>query len=426
LCNSSLVAAAFLLFISVVHAQSLSHVGEVSAALASSSNSRTTRAISFGWNGLLFSTRDKAYQLRLHGYVQADNWFFSNTAQGEGLDKFLFRRIRPLFEGTVFNAVDFRFMPDFGQNNPHIQEAYVELKSIPVARLRAGKFKEPIGLEVLKSDRQLTFAERSLASDLVPLRYMGAQVGASILSNSITYAVGYFNGTNDGSNGNLQWLPGNEAAARLFVHPFATTGVAVLKQFGIGLAGSAGDQHGTIAGLRTVGQSTFFKYSSTAVANGQHNRISPQAYYYFGPLGLMSEYVISSQDVLNEHTTRRLQNQAWQVAGSVMLTGEKNAYSGISQRRNFEPTKGLRNMGAFELAVRYSQLQVDPRAFPLFANAKTAAQEARERGIALNWYLNRYVKLVADYECTAFRMAAKTRTPLHSENVLMSRIQLAF
>ena len=40
--------------------------------------------------------------------------------------------------------------------------------------------------------------------------------------------------------------------------------------------------------------------------------------------------------------------------------------------------------------------------------------------------MNRYVKLATDYEHTGFRMASSTVTPLHSENVLMSRIQLAF
>ena len=44
----------------------------------------------------------------------------------------------------------------------------------------------------------------------------------------------------------------------------------------------------------------------------------------------------------------------------------------------------------------------------------------------MNWYLNRYIKLETDYEHTGFRMASSTVTPLHSENVLMNRIQLAF
>jgi phosphate-selective porin OprO and OprP len=408
---------------SLAQAQALSDSAGVETAPAPA---KTPSPVSFGSDGLWFSTRDNVTRLRVHGYAQMDDRMFSSNVHGEGLDTFLFRRIRPLFEGTLFNAVDYRFMPDFGQNNPQIQEAYLELKSVKFAKLRVGKFKEPIGLEILKSDRELTFAERSLASDLLPLRYMGAQLSGSVLSDSIAYAVGYFNGANDGSNGNFHWIQANEAAARLFFHPFATTSVSAIRQFGVGVAGSSGSQHGAIPGLKTVGQNTFFKYSSTALANGQHNRISPQAYYYAGPVGLLGEFAISSQDVLNKGITRRLKNEAWQVTGSVMLTGEKNGYSGIRPRHSFEPTNVLRHFGAVELALRYSQVRIDGDAFPLFANPQTVAQRAEEQGIGVNWYLNRFVKLVTDYEHTRFRMVLNTATPLHSENVLMSRIQLAF
>jgi phosphate-selective porin OprO and OprP len=414
-----------------LYAQVLAEDPESGAAAVQPSSSSpkisSPSPVSFRRDGLWFSTEDEGTQLHVHGYVQGDDRMFSSNVHGQELDTFLFRRIRPLFEGTLFRAVDYRFMPDFGQSNSQIQEAFLELKSLPFAKLRVGKFKEPVGLEVLKADRDLIFAERSMASDLVPLRYIGAQIGGSVISETINYAAGYFNGSSDGSNGAFtQWARGNEASARLFIRPFASTGVSTMRQFGIGVAGSAGDQHGVIPGLKTVGQNTFFKYSSTALANGQHNRISPQAYFYAGPLGLISEYVISSQQVINKSHTGRIRNDAWQATGSVMLTGEKNSYSGIRPRNSFEPNRGLRHFGAVELAARYSQVRIDGDAFPLFANPKTAAQQAGEVGIGVNWYLNRYVKLVTDYEHTTFRMASKTVTPLHNENVLMSRIQLAF
>ena len=374
---------------------------------------------------MIFSTADKAYRLQVHGYVQADNRMFSSNTKGEGLDYFTFRRIRPNFEGTVFGNVDFRFMPDFGQNNPQIQDAYLELKTLPFAKLRVGKYKEPLGLEALRSDPEMSFAERSLSSDLVPLRYLGAQVGGAVLSNAISYQIGYFNGTNDGSNGAMQWITANEGVARVFFQPFAPGKVSALQHIGFGLAGSSGVQHGTIAGLKTTGQSTFFKYASTAVADGQHNRIVPQAYYFVGPVFFMAEYALSSQTVLNKKLTDRFRNEAWHVEGSFMLTGEKNSYNGVRPRYSFEPNKGIRHFGAVELAIRTSQLSVDNAAFPLFAS-KTAAQHAQEGGVGVNWYLNRFTKLMTNYEHTDFRMPSSTVTPLHSENVLMSRIQLAF
>jgi phosphate-selective porin OprO and OprP len=383
--------------------------------------------ISVRRDGLWLSTADRATQLHVHGYIQADDRMFTSSTHGEELDAFLFRRIRPLFEGTLFNALDFRFMPDFGQGIQQIQEAFLEEKTFGFAKVRVGKFKEPIGLEVLRSDRELIFAERSLASDLVPLRYLGTQLSGSVLSDSIAYQGGFFQESSDGSNGVFtQWTSSHEAVARLFLRPFAATPVNLFQHLGFGVAGSTGDQKGKIAGLKTVAQTTFFKYSSTTVANGQHNRLSPQAYYYAGPFGVLGEYVISSQELLNKSYTGRVKNQAWEATGSVMLTGEKNSYAGVRPRNASEHVTGWRRFGGVELAVRYSQLAIDGDAFSHFASVSTSARLAKEQGIGLNWYLNPYVKLVTDFEHTNFTMAPGNTTPLHAENVLMNRIQLAF
>ncbi|HKU27889.1 MAG TPA: porin [Candidatus Sulfotelmatobacter sp.] len=385
-----------------------------------------TGPVTFRRDGLWFSTADGSTHLQVHGYAQADDRMFSSNTRGEGVDTFLFRRIRPLFEGTLFNQVDFRFMPDFGQYNSQVQEAYLELKTLPFAKLRVGKFKEPIGLEVLRQDRDLTFTERSITSDLLPLRYVGAQLAGSMLGKSINYEGGYFAGSSDGYNAVFtQWTHANEGVARVFLKPFASTPATALQELGFGVAGSAGAQHGAIAGLKTPAQSTFFKYSSTAVADGQHNRLSPQAFYYAGPFGVIGEYVISSQEVLNKGHIGRIRNEAWEVQGSIMLTGDKNSYAGFHPRDSFEPNRGFRHLGAVELAFRYSRVGIDPEAFPLFASSM-AAQQARATGIGLNWHVNRYIKLMTDYEHTNFGMASSKATPLHSEDVLTSRVQLAF
>ncbi len=383
--------------------------------------------VSFRRDGLWFSTSDGSTRLQVHGYVQGDNRMFLANIHGEPVDTFLFRKIRPLFEGTLFNQIDYRFMPDFGQNNPQIQEAFLELKSSPYAKLRVGKFKEPIGLEVLRQDRDLMFVERSMASDLLPLRYIGAQISGSVLSKSIEYEGGYFNGSSDGSNGVFtQWARGNEVAARVFVLPFTKTKLDALHQFGIGVGGSTGHQHGSIAGLKTIGQATWFKYSSSAVADGQHDRISPQAYYYAGPIGLLGEYAISSQEVLNKGITGRIRNEAWQAQGSVVLTGEKNSYQGVRPRNAFDPSRGFDHFGALELAVRYSQVKIGENAFTHFANAATTPRFGAETGIGFNWYVTQYVKLQTEYEHTGFRMPVGSTTPMHSENLLLSQVQLAF
>lgn len=387
----------------------------------------SANAVSFGKDGLFFTSEDTSTELRVHGFIQADGHFFSSDLKANSPNKLLWRRIRPIFEGTVWKLLDFRFMPDFGQNNPLIQDVYLELNVLPFAKPRVGKYKTPISLEVLKSDNEFTFVERSLAFDLVPNREVGVQIGGSLLAKSVNYALGYFNGTPDGSSGQtFVWRTSNEAAARIFFQPFVTTKFELLRGFGIGLGGSTANEHGSVPSFKTVGQNSFFKYSSKVAADGQHNRLSPQAYYYAGPLGVFSEYNISSQEVRKGSTSARLHNEAWQVTGSVMLTGENNNYMGICPSHAFEPNRGIRHLGGWELVGRYSRLRVDPAAFPLFADPTKSAEEAGEWGVGLNWYLNRFARIATDYEHTRFDMSSHKVTLLHSENVIMSRIQLAF
>ncbi len=406
----------------VAPAESAVFGGDSSAAVAAS----TSHASYLRADGLTFSSESTSTQLRIHGYLQGDGHFFSSDPKGQSPDKLLFRRIRPQFEGTLFKVLDFRFMPDFGQNNPQVQDIHVELNSFSFARPRFGKFKAPISLEALRSDNEATFPERSLASNLVPLRELGAQLGGSVLHGGVSYAAGYFNATNDGSNGNFQWHPGNEAAARIFFQPFLRGNAAPLRGLGMGLAGSSGSQRGTLPKFKTAGQNTFFKYSSTALADGQHNRLSPQAYYYRGPLGIMGEYTISSQQVRNGTNVRRLSHQAWQATASFMLTGEKNSYAGVRPLRAFEPYKGIRHLGGWEIAARYSHIRIDRSAFPLFADVRTAAAGAAEFGIALNWYVNRFTRVMNSCERSTFQAAVPGALSLHSENVMMSRIQFSF
>lgn len=153
-----------------------------------------------------------------------------------------------------------------------------------------------------------------------------------------------------------------------------------MKDLGVGVGESAGDPHGTISGLKTIGQNTWFKYSSGAVADGQHNRISPQAYYYACPFGILGEYTISSQEVLNKGITGRVRNEAWQVETSVLLTGEKNGYTGVRARNAFEPGRGFDHFGALELAFRYSQVNIGGAAFAnKFASASSAGGSPAKR-----------------------------------------------
>lgn len=400
---------------------------------AATEKAKTASSVTSGKDGFSIKSADGAYVLKLRGYTQFDGRFYQADDQRPANDTFLLRRIRPIFEGTLFKIFDFRIMPDFAQGQTVLFDGYLEGRFSPAFRVRAGKFKPPIGLERLQSATDTFFIERAFPTALVPNRDLGVQLSGDLAGGGVTWAAGYFNGVPDAGNLDLDVEDRKDAAARVFFTPFAKGG-GPLKGLGFGVAGSQGQQKGTLtapglAAYRTPGQQTFFSYrtdgtaAGTVIAAGDRQRLSPQAYLYVGPFGLLTEYVTSSQEVRRGDVLADLENKAWQVAGSWVIAGGEPSFRAVAPKQPFDLE--AHTWGAFELVARVSRLEVDDDAFPLFANPASAASSAESRGLGFNWYLNRNLRLALNYEVTEFEGGAATGDR-EDEKVFLSRFQISF
>ena len=375
--------------------------------------------IKAGTEGFSIQSATGDYKLRLGGCVQADGRFYLHDtggkagSAGNGTDTFVMRRVRPIIEGTVMRDFDYRLMLDFGANQSALQDAYVEWKYLPWLKLRGGKFKPEVGLEYQQADSVLFFMERGLPSNLVPNRDVGLQVSGDLFNGVVHYAGGVYNGVVDGGIADVDTWDAKDAAARIFVQPFKTTTLKPLQGLGVGMAGTIGNQQYTttttnFATYKSVGQNTVFTFGKGAAPDGLELRGTPQAYYYWGPFGLLTEYVFAQQQLRCGALRDNVRNSAWQIETSFVLTGEKAGFNGVTPRHPFDLKKG--GWGALELAGRYGALRFDQATFSTstlaagqrFADPTASVQEEREWGIGLNWYLNRNVKLVLDYEQTEF------------------------
>lgn len=385
-------------------------------------------------DGFSLGSANGDFQLRLGGLLQADGRFYFGDRQQPAANTFLLRRVRPIWEGTLLKHFAFRVMTDFGGGQAVLQDLYVDTLFWPQARFRVGKFKVPIGLERLQSSSDILFIERALPTALVPNRDVGVQLHGDLAGGAFSYAVGVFNGVVDGNSGDFDDRDGKDVAARAFAHPFKTSSIPLLHGLGVGLAASVGHQAGNATApalpvYRSTGQQPFFRYhadgtmAGTTIANGRRLRISPQAYYYGGPFGLMTEYVSSSQEVRRAGAIAQIDNHAWHVSASYVLTGEKASFGGVNPHHSLDLQTG--HYGAFEIAGRYSQLTVDREAFPIFANPQTAARRADAWGVGLNWYFNKNVKLMFNYEQTTFDGGAINRDR-ETEKAILSRLQFLF
>lgn len=386
-----------------------------------------------GWqDGFFLQSPSGDFKLKLRGYAQADARFFPFDDGDTGSDSFFLRRVRPIFEGTVYKYFDFRIMPDFGDGKTVLQDGYMDVRYFPYASLRAGKFKTPFSLERLQSGAELLFVERSIAQNLAPNRDVGVELYGDLLDGAASYQLGILNGVFDGGSSDGDVATDKDFAGRVFFSPFKNTDWRPVQGLGFGVAGTYGRRAGepvSSLAFKTAGRSSFYRYDADAKVVGRGNqwRVGPQLYHYWGPLGLMGEYFVSDSqiagtvaDITVKADERSL---GWFVQASVVLTGEDASYKTVVPINAFDPAQG--RWGAFEIAGRVSNVDLGDEA--LGAKLAKGTNEAWAYTAGLNWYLNKAFKLQFNYERTDFDGKPKfgTNTRDH-EDVLITRFQIAY
>ncbi|MBX3326904.1 MAG: porin [Nitrospira sp.] len=459
---------------------------------------KSVPVVKTGSSGLSVESADGNFSFRFRGIVHADHRLFfdgvndirNRTDQRAGdlnsdgfhasNNSWLLRRLRPTFEATFWGKYDIRIMPDFANGTVSLFDGYLDARLDPAFKIQVGKFKSFVALERLQGGSDIKLIERSYVSNtLLPNRDLGIAVHGDVLNNTLGYAFGLMNGVSDGGNINTgpQFSGRKEFTGRMFVTPFVNH-ETVLRGLGIGVAATYTSVNGErnlnftdtspadqtrngLAGYLTDGQNTFFRYSGATVSDGARIRVSPQAYYFVGPLGIISEYARVIQDVslttggspaeggagtntvFTPNSGRRLHHQAWHVTVAYVLTGEDNSFQGVKPRHNFEFGRGW---GAWELVGRYSEIHLDSDTFKNpagtsftggYANLADSAKSAHSWTIGLNWYLNPNVRFAVNYSETKFSGGAGNGVaPINAagtnvldrpdERVFLSRMQLAF
>lgn len=394
--------------------------------------------VTIGKKGLKIASPDKKYQLGVNGVFQFDNRSFIGDTSSTGRNDNIVRRARPTLTFKAGDAT-LLFTPDFAgtsstANNTKTVDAYANYKFNGAAQLRVGKFKTPVGLEALQSDPDNFFTERGYAASLAPSREVGIQLSGEALSDRLEYQVGVFNGGIDGGSTDGDSDDKKDIAARIFAKPFHNSSVSSLQGFGAGVGGSLGEREGSTANrilptYATLGQQQFFAYNNSTgnitYANGEQWRIQPQAYWYSGNKGILAEYAVSNQRVVNGTASAELQNTAWNVSASYVITGEDVKFKdSVKPANEFNPSEG--GWGAWEVVARTTTLTIDSAAFPTFASIATSAKKAQSYSGGLNWYLNENLKIATNYNFTEFDGGAAGGKDRPEEHVIQSRLQIRF
>lgn len=405
-----------------------------------------TPTLSADDKGFGITSGDKQYDLRFHGLVQLDARRAMDTTDPaiSDRDTFVPRRVRPILDGTVFGLADFRIMPDFGNGVALLMDGYIDVHPKPWLRLRAGKFKPPLGLERLQNDAVLPLIERALDANLTPQRDVGLQLWGDILGGGVRYELAILNGAADGASTDLDINHAKTYAGRVFLRPFQLFGLRGGGDLGVGVSLSTGNDRGTAAGpglgaFRTAGQNVFFTYlvnamdpNQTVIALKRHTRVNPQLYYYFGGIGLLAEWVKEYQELGKGTETGAVNNTSGHVTASFALGGDVT-YDGVKPKKTADWAK--RELGAIEVAARINWFSIDDVAFQGsgLADASKSVTNAAGYTLGLSWWLSRNLRASGNWEWTRFDGGsfttvggAKVITDRAKEKVILGRLQVAF
>lgn len=340
--------------------------------------------------GFRVETADKAFKFKMGGRIQADVNF---SANGQDFDPtptegFELRRARLYAAGTVWSDFDYKAQFDFAGNKVSIKDLFVKYTGFDWINLTVGNQKQTISLELQESSNDIMFTERSVVYSLTaPLfdRALGVRVDSSGKNWSAQFA-GYGSSINKSQTGS--WA----ITSRGTFAPIMT------KTHLLHLGASVGYRNLNDGSVRfkyetTNMSSLYFTDTSSSIVNVDGATLAGfDAAYMLGPFSVQGEYAhtwLSRNNGLSG-----LDFKAYYVQAAWTLTGESRNYKGsqgkfkrLQPKNAFSWQKGT--WGAWELATRIDGNDLN--------SGSIVGGEETALTLALNWYLNRNVRLMADY-----------------------------
>lgn len=395
-----------------------------------------------------FATPDGAFNLALRSLVQFDAGYFAQGRNPPSVDLNSgtnFRRAQLGFQGIAFHDWAYNFIYDFGgnggENRGYIYNAYIEYDGLRPFYVRAGAYTPFQGLEDQTGSGDLFFLERAASVDvarnlagapsreavsiyaqddnyLVALSYTGKKTTDNTSTGAI---VGTFDAQQSliaraawlaYSDPDLKWLLDGHVTDTLKL-PDTTANVASgVVRFSNGPELGIDASRTVDTGNIDAKQAREFGFESAATYDALYAQ------------GGWFRYEIERRlAVPNPHFS------GWYGFLTYTLTGEQHPYDPTTASfRNIRPAKPLGTpggWGAWEVAARYSRIDLD------FLPSATAATGGIPGGkqdvwtLGLNWYPNSVIKFQLNYQNLQVNHANAPANDI-SSNAIGLRSQIQF
>lgn len=387
--------------------------------------------------GISFETNDGRIQLQFGGRIHNDWYWFDQDKSLQRMvdleDSTELRRARMNFSGTLHENLKFKAEYDFADGDADFKDVYLELVEIPVVQnLRIGQFKEPFSLEELTSSNDATFMERALPNIFAPSRSTGAMIHGAFLGEKkherMTAALGVFRASDD---------YGNDAGDGEYSGTVRVTGLPWYKEGGRQLVHlGASYTHRNPDDTIRLRQRPESHDSARFVDTGDFEAEDIDAFVLegalvYGPFSLQGEYFMNSID------TRYLGDRdfdGYYAQASYFLTGEHRPYKNsggvfdrVKPKRNFKFHGEEQGWGAWEVALRYSKIDLEDGHTSFFEQVlgidrQIWGGEEDNITVGLNWYLNPNARVMLNY----INADIDSRVYRGDLNIFQTRFQLAF
>lgn len=348
---------------------------------------------------------DGDFSVRLGGRLHADFGYQDEdslrNAQGDRVDAVngtQIRRARILLDGGFLDNFYYKFEVDFADNATRLTDVFLVYTGIDNFELTVGNQKQAVSMELQESSNDIMFTERSLISALTATLFDRAiGINAKGFGNDWSAQAGLYGDSARPNDRTQRADEGIGFAARATYAPINTR-EHVLHLGAYGGWRQPNDMN------QINDRSPSFSYDVTSLDNltlvntGMIDDIEntwmggAELAGMVGPVSMQSEYTFV--DVEREGGQPDLSFQSAYVQFGWTLTGESRRYKGSdgefkylvpSQPFNFHEG----TWGAWEVATRFDYLDLDSEDIQ-------GGQETRAT-LALNWYLNRYFRMMADY-----------------------------
>lgn len=359
--------------------------------------------------GLQVESADKNFKFKLGGRLQADATWNSGDndynrltgAHIEANDGTEIRRGRMRFEGVFYKDWLTRLEADFADDNVRVKDAFLQYNGFDLFNITVGQQKQNFSRELQESSNDLMFTERSLMN-ILAAPVVDRAIGINFQSSGENWVAkaGAFGDSITPNTNNNAADEGWGINSRLIYNPI----LEKTKLIHLGVAGNyrAPDADGTVAKNRalrldyeTTNMSNLNLIDSAVADVDNIGMLGLEAAGMWGPFSVGGEYTqmwVDRQTLPGKTQNTDLSLNGWYGEAAWTLTGESRRY----KEGNFqylEPAKpfSLKNggWGAVETAIRYSGADMNDGSFK--------GGYIQNLTLAVNWYLNSNVRLMADW-----------------------------